>query len=139
MNKVFLMGRLGADPEVRVSQSGKKVAKIRIAVDRRGKDAGADWFDAIAWERQAEFIESYLGKGRKVAIEGRVQNRSYEKDGQKHFITEIMVDNIEFADSKPKADEQQPAAPAAPIPPAPQSATPVPPPATSVVEDDIPF
>ncbi len=105
MNKVILMGRLTRDPEVRYSQgqNSTAIAKFSIAVDRRFKRDGqpdTDFFNCTCFGRQAEFVEKYLQKGTKVVTVGSVQNDNYEKDGVKHYSVQIMVDEIEFAESK---------------------------------------
>lgn len=106
MNKVILMGRLTRDPEVRYSQgaSATAVARFSIAVDRRFKRDGepdADFFNCTAFGRQAEFVEKYLKKGTKIVTSGRVQNDNYtNKEGQKVYSVQIMIDEIEFAESK---------------------------------------
>lgn len=106
MNKVILMGRLTRDPEVRYSQgtSQTAVARFSIAVDRRFKREGepdADFFNCTAFGKQAEFIERYLRKGVKVVVCGRIQNDNYtNKDGQMVYSVRVMVDEIEFAESK---------------------------------------
>ena len=106
MNKLFLMGRLTADPEIRYSQgaSATAIARFSLAVDRRFKREGepdADFFNCTAFGKQAEFIEKYLNKGTKVVVEGRLQNDNYtNKDGQQVYSVRVMVDNLEFAESK---------------------------------------
>ncbi len=104
MNKVILMGRLTRDPEVSSSTSGTTVARYSIAVDRKFKregDPDADFFNCTSFGKQAEFVERYLHKGTKVVVVGRVQNDNYtNKEGQKVYGTRIMVDEIEFAESK---------------------------------------
>ena len=106
MNKVILMGRLTRDPEVRYSQGANQtaVARFSVAVDRRFKREGepdADFFNCTSFGRQAEFVERYLHKGTKVVLSGRVQNDNYtNKDGQMVYSVRIMVDEIEFAESK---------------------------------------
>ena len=106
MNKVILMGRLTRDPEVRYSQGATStaVARFSIAVDRRFKREGepdADFFNCTAFGKQGEFVEKYLHKGTKVVLSGRVQNDNYtNKEGQQVYGTRIMVDEIEFAESK---------------------------------------
>ncbi len=106
MNKVILMGRLTRDPEVRYSQGASQtaVARFSIAVDRRFKREGepdADFFNCTAFGRQAEFIERYLHKGVKIVLSGRVQNDNYtNKEGQMVYSVRVMVDEIEFAESK---------------------------------------
>ena len=106
MNKVILMGRLTRDPEVRYSQGASQtaVARFSVAVDRRFKREGepdADFFNCTAFGKQAEFIERYLHKGIKIVLCGRVQNDNYtNKDGQMVYSVRVMVDEIEFAESK---------------------------------------
>lgn len=107
MNKVILMGRLTRDPEVRYSQGAEPVAIARytLAVDRRGRrDSGgqtADFISCVAFRQKAEFAEKYLHKGVKIAVAGRIQTGSYtNRDGQKVYTTEVVVDEQEFAESK---------------------------------------
>ena len=106
MNKFILMGRLTRDPEVRYSQGASQtaVARFSVAVDRRFKREGepdADFFNCTSFGRQAEFVEKYLHKGTKVVLSGRVQNDNYtNKDGQMVYNVRIMVDEIEFAESR---------------------------------------
>ena len=107
MNKVILIGRLAADPEVRFTQSGKRTANFKLAVNRFGGSKEADFIPVVAWEKLAEVIGNNLEKGRKVMIEGRMQVRSYETtDGQKRYVTEVVAQQMEFCDSK-KADEEK--------------------------------
>ena len=106
MNKVIMIGRLTRDPEIRYGQgaNGTVVGAFSIAVDRRFKREGepdADFFDCTSFGKQAEFVEKYLKKGIKIVIEGRLQNDNYtNKDGQKVYRTRIIVENLEFAESK---------------------------------------
>ena len=108
MNKIFLSGNLTRDPEVRYTQSGKAVARMGIAVKRgwRSKNADtdqpdADFFNLVAWEKTAEFCGRYLTKGSRVIVEGRLQNYSYNaEDGTKRNGVDVIVENIEFGDSK---------------------------------------
>lgn len=104
MNAVQLIGRLTRDPEIRTTQSGIKCALFTLAVDRprMNKDGNreADFLSCVAWRGTAEFAEKWLTKGMKVAAQGSVQTRSYEKDGAKRFITEILCDRLEFVESK---------------------------------------
>lgn len=103
MNKVILIGRLVADPEIRYTQSGKAVASYRLAVDRPFKQDGqqeADFINCVAWCKTGEFAGNYLRKGTKIAVEGRIQTGSYEKDGVKHYTTDIVVDRHEFCESR---------------------------------------
>lgn len=107
MNKVIFMGRLARDPEVRYSQgSGQAmaIARFSLAVDRKFKREGepsADFFNCTCFGKQAEFVERYLHKGIKIILSGRVQNDNYtNKDGQTVYSVRIIVDEIEFAESK---------------------------------------
>lgn len=106
MNKVILMGRLTRDPDVRYSQgeSATAVARYTLAVDRRFRrdgDATADFIGCVAFGRQAEFAEKYLRQGTKIAITGRIQTGSYtNRDGQKVYTTDVVVEEQEFAESK---------------------------------------
>ena len=111
MNKVILMGRLTRDPEVRYSQSeaSTAVARYTLAVDRRfkreGSDQTADFIGCVAFGRQAEFAEKYLHQGTKIAITGRIQTGSYtNKDGQRVYTTDVVVEEQEFAESKAASD-----------------------------------
>lgn len=110
---MILIGRLTADPEIRQTNSGKTVASYRLAVDRNVKTEGqpeADFINCTAWGKTGEFAEKYLHKGMKIAVEGRIQTGSYEKDGQKHYTTDIIVDRHEFCESK-RSSESGSAAP----------------------------
>jgi len=104
MNKVIEMGRLTRDPEISSSNSGTKFARFSIAVDRRFKKEGepdADFFNCTAFGKIAEFVEKYLQKGTKVLVAGRLQNNNYtNKEGQKVYDVRIIVEEIEFAESK---------------------------------------
>ena len=104
MNKVILMGRLARDPDVRTTQGGKSVARMTLAVDRRkGADGqqDADFLALIAWEKIANIAANYLHKGSKILVEGRLQSRSYDaQDGSKRYITEVIVSNLEFCESR---------------------------------------
>lgn len=109
MNKVILMGRLTKDPEVRYTNGGKTIGSFSIAVDRRFKSEGqpeADFFTCVTFGKQAEFVEKYLKKGTKILLGGQIQNNNYEKDGVKHYNTQIVVDEIEFAESKKTQAEE---------------------------------
>ena len=106
MNKVILVGRLTRDPEMRYSQGANStaIARFSIAEDRRFKREGepdADFFNCTAFGKQAEFVGNYLKQGIKMVVVGRVQNDNYtNKDGQKVYSVQIMVDELEFAESK---------------------------------------
>lgn len=110
MNKVILMGRLTRDPEVRYSQGERSmaIARYTLAVDRRGRrnqdgDQGqtADFINIVAFDRSGEFAEKYFRQGMRVLVSGRIQTGSYvNKDGQKVYTTDVVVEDQEFADSK---------------------------------------
>ena len=105
MNKVILMGRMTRDIELRYTQSGKAVGQFALAIDKYvGGEKSADFINCVAWEKTAELIKNYCGKGRQILIEGRLQSRSYEKDGQKRYITEVVVSHMEFCGSKKDGD-----------------------------------
>lgn len=116
LNKVIVMGRITHHLELKQTSSGKVVLSFSIAVDRYSKDENektADFFNCVAWDKQAEFISKYFDKGRLIAIVGKLQTRSYEsKDGTKKTATEIIVDNAEFTGEKPPQAQQQNYAPA---------------------------
>ena len=103
MNKVFLLGRLAKDPDVRTTQTGKMVTSFTVAVDRFGggqKDS-ADFIPVVAWEKLAENCGNMLSKGQRVMVEGRMQVRTYDgKDGQKRWVTEVIAQSVEFLDRK---------------------------------------
>ena len=113
MNKVILMGRLTRDPEVRYSQAAEPlaIARYTLAVDRRfqrrdnsGNEQTADFISCVAFARSAEFAEKYLHQGTKVVVSGRIQTGSYtNKDGQRVYTTDVVVDDQEFAESKASA------------------------------------
>lgn len=117
MNKVILMGRLTRDPEVRYSQgeNSTAIARFTLAVDRRFKRAGetsdADFISCVAFGKQAEFVEKYFKQGMKMVAVGRIQTGSYtNKDGQKVYTTDVVAEEIEFAESKgnnPDSGSQQ--------------------------------
>ena len=113
MNKVILMGRLTRDPMVRYSQGEKPmaVARYTLAVDRRFKREGeptADFISCVAFGKQGEFAEKYLRKGTKIAVSGRIQTGSYtNRDGQKVYTTEVIIEDQEFAESKAASDRSR--------------------------------
>ena len=105
LNVVAIMGRLAADPQLRQTTTGKNVASFRIACDRGRRDANgqsqADWLDVVAWDRTAEFVCKYFQKGSLIAIDGRLQSRSYQdKNGNNRTAIEIVANNISFAGPK---------------------------------------
>ena len=105
MNKVFLIGRLTRDPELRYTGSNVPVASFSLAVNRnftnQSGEREADFINIVVWRKQAENVKNYLSQGSQVAIDGRIQTRSYDdKDGNKRYVTEVIADNVEFLGSK---------------------------------------
>ena len=108
MNKVILMGRLTRDPDVRYSDQSSAVARFTLAVDRRFKRDGdqqtADFISCVAFGKTGEFIERYCHQGTKLVVEGRIQTGSYtNRDGNKVYTTDVVAENVEFAESKAAA------------------------------------
>lgn len=108
MNRSILMGRLTRDPDIRYTTGAEPMAigRFTLAVDRRfAKDGeqSADFISCVAFGKRAEFLEKYCHKGTKLVVEGRIQTGSYEKDGQKVYTTDVVVENLEFAESKASA------------------------------------
>lgn len=109
LNKIFIMGRLTRDPELRRTQSGTAVASFALAVDRDYKNADGtketDFIEVVAWRGMAEFVCKYFAKGRMAVVEGRLQIRDWTgKDGSKRRSAEVIADNVYFGDSKKEGD-----------------------------------
>ena len=110
LNKIFVMGRLTADPELRRTQSGTHVASFTLAVDRDFKDKqtgekATDFIPVVAWRQTGEFVSKFFTKGRMAVVEGRLQMRDWtDKDGNKRRTAEVMAENIYFGDSKRDGD-----------------------------------
>ena len=143
MNKVILIGNLTRDPEVRTTATGVSVCTFSIAVNRRFTNQQgvreADFFNIVAWRQLGETCGRYLAKGRKCAVVGSLQNRSYDaQDGSKRYVTEVIADEVEFLtapsqDARPRAEE-------VPLPPEPQEGNSFQPAQMSEVDDDdLPF
>lgn len=118
LNRVQLIGYLGKDPEVRVTPTGKKVTNFSLAVDRRWRTAEGDrkevtdWFQVVAWGRLGEVCSQYLGKGRLVYIEGRLQTQRYEQQGEMRYFTRVIAQSIQFLDKEiPDLEEEAPEEP----------------------------
>jgi single-strand DNA-binding protein len=108
MNKFIGIGRLTKDPEVRITTSGNNVATFTIAIDRFGaKEKATDFINCVAWNKTAENLANYCGKGSQVAVDGSVQVRTYEKDGSKRYITEIMCNRVQFLTPKSQSNDSQ--------------------------------
>jgi single-strand DNA-binding protein len=108
LNRVVLIGRLTKQPELRITPKSVSVTTVTLAVDRRPNQAGqreADFIDVVLFNRLAEITCKYMDKGRLVAVEGRIQTRSFEtKDGQKRKVFEVVADNIQFLTPRPKRE-----------------------------------
>jgi single-strand DNA-binding protein len=132
VNKVILIGNLGADPEMRYTASGMAVCRLRVATSRTYTDKQGNrleetaWHRVDAWGKLAEICSQYLGKGHKVYIEGRIKYGSYEKDGVKHYTTDIVAENMQMLGGPGQANRLQ-------------EPEPFEPPPGGVPEDDIPF
>ncbi len=105
MNKVFLIGRLTRDPELRYTGSNIPVATFSLAVNRtfanQSGEREADFINIVVWRKQAENVKNYLSQGSQVAIDGRIQTRSYDdQEGKKRYVTEVVADNVEFLGTK---------------------------------------
>ena len=112
INKVIIMGRLTADPELKSTQSGIYVCGFSVAVERSyaKSDTGrqTDFINCVAWRQSAEFVTKYFRKGSMIAIVGSIQQRSYtDKDGNKRYAFEILVENVSFCGSKSESGQNQ--------------------------------
>ncbi len=130
LNRVMLIGRLGADPEIRYTADGVAVATFRMATDRPVKrgdqwESETDWHRVVAWRRLGEICGEYLSKGSMVYVEGMLRTRSWEdQDGNKRWMTEVQARDIILLDSKGERSQQSSSDAEPPVPP---------------VEDDVPF
>jgi single-strand DNA-binding protein len=112
LNKVFLIGRLGQDVEMKVSPSGTSIAKFSLAVNERVKGASGEyeektmWLNAVAFGKLADFCGQYLKKGSRIHLEGKIQVRAYDKDGDTRYFTEIVMNEMIMLDSKSPESEQ---------------------------------
>ena len=143
MNKAILIGNLARDPETMTTSSGITKCNFTVAVQRRFANAQgvreADFIPVVCWRQTAELCARYLSKGRKVAVEGSIQTRSYDaQDGTKRYVTEIVADNVEALGSRDEGSRGGYEAPAAPAP-APRQAAPAAGGFTEVDDDELPF
>ena len=145
MNKAILIGNLANDPESRTTASGIAQCTFRLAVNRRYTNQQGvretDFLPIVCWRQTAELCARYLSKGRKVAVEGSIQNRSYDaQDGTKRYVTEIIADNVEFLGSRDDGARQGGFdAPAASAAPAPKPQAPASSAMTDIDDDELPF
>lgn len=107
INKVILIGRVGRDPEIKALSSGATIATFSLATSEKwtDKDTGektekTEWHRCVAWRKLAEIISQYVAKGSLIYVEGKLQTRSWEKDGEKRYATEILVNNMQMLDSR---------------------------------------
>ena len=100
MNKVFLIGRITKNPELRRTQSGKSVVSFTLAIDNPRIKDSTDYPNCVAWERVADLINTYVTKGQRIAVSGRLTTRNYQSKGQKVYVTEVMVEEVEFLDKR---------------------------------------
>lgn len=118
MNQVVLIGRLTKDPEIRTTTSQIPVATFTLAIDRPFKDASGnkqtDFIPCVAWRQTGEAIAKYVTKGQRLAVVGSMQVRSWDKDGQKHSVTEVIVDQFDFIERADRAPSQNAATDALP-------------------------
>lgn len=97
-NKVILIGNMVSDPEIKQTNSGMKVSTFSIAVNRRGKDAGVDFINCVAWDKKAEFLAQFFKKGKPILVCGQLQQRTWtDKNGQKRYEYEVIADELTFA------------------------------------------
>jgi single-strand DNA-binding protein len=103
INKVIIIGRLGRDPEIRYTQGGQPVCNLNVATSRQWlnkqtnqKEEETEWHRVVVWGKTAEHCNNYLAKGREVYVEGRLKTSSYDKDGQKHYSTDIVAEVVQF-------------------------------------------
>lgn len=112
MNKVFLIGRLTKDPELRYTGNNTAVATFTLAVNRnfanQSGEREADFINIVVWRKQAENVKNYIKQGSQVAIDGRIQTRNYEdQNGQKRYVTEVVADNVQFLDTKAQREQRE--------------------------------
>ena len=110
MNKVMLIGRITRDPELRYTSSNIPSVRFTLAVNRpfenQNGERGTDFINIVVWRKQAENVKKYVSKGSLVAVEGRIQTGSYEKDGQRIYTTDVVADNVQFLESKAQSQNR---------------------------------
>jgi single-strand DNA-binding protein len=108
MNRTILTGRLTKDVEMRSTQNGTHIVRFTLAVDRKSKekDKSADFISCVAYAKVAELVNQYVKKGHKIGIIGHIQTGSYERDGKRVYTTDVIVDELEFLESKKQSDEE---------------------------------
>ena len=110
MNKVFLIGRLTRDPELRYTSNNTATTRFTLAVNRtfqsQNGEQGTDFINIVVWRKQAENVAKYVSKGSLVAVEGRIQTGSYEKDGQRIYTTDVVADSVQFLETKAQSQNR---------------------------------
>ena len=111
MNKVCLIGRLTRDPELRYTSSNRAVASFTLAINRQFTNQNgqreADFIPVVVWGKQAENVKNYINQGSQIAVEGRIQTRSYDdQNGQRRYVTEVVADNVHFIESKASREQR---------------------------------
>ena len=114
MNNISLIGRTTSDITLNTTQSGAMVANFTLAVKRPYKKDVTDFHKIVAWNKQAEILSQYVKKGNEVGISGYLTNRSYEKDGQTYYTSEVFVEKVDLLSGAPKQNNQEPQAPSEP-------------------------
>jgi single-strand DNA-binding protein len=107
VNVVTLIGNLATEVELREVGPDKKVASFVLAIDRASREGGADFVNVSAWDRQAELCAEYLGKGRRIAVDGRLKSRSWEEDGKRRSAVEVVARRVEFLGGGPHSGERE--------------------------------
>ncbi len=100
INRVVLVGRLTKDVELKKTNSGLSVVQFTVACDRRSKDEPADFINCVAWRQPAEFLGQYAKKGNIIGVDGRLQTRTFDRNGQKVYVTEAIADNVRLLESR---------------------------------------
>lgn len=138
INKAILIGNVGKDPEINYIKEDLPVARFTLATSETytkdgQKITNTEWHNIVVWRGLAKVVEQYVKKGAKLYLEGKITNRSYEKDGQTKYISEIVVSNMQMLDGKGTGTSSSPSYDASP------SSIPTPPPPAQVMDDDLPF
>ena len=111
MNRVELIGRINRDPELRYTSSNIATTRFTLAVNRpfqgQNGEQGTDFINIVVWRKQAENVKKFVSKGSLVAVEGRIQTGSYEKDGQRIYTTDVVADSVQFLESKAQSQNRQ--------------------------------
>lgn len=105
MNRTVLVGRVTKDIELKSTQTGTSIVRFTLAVQRRKKDDGADFINCVAYAKTAELMSQYVHKGDRIGVTGRIQTGSYERNGSKIYTTDVVADEVEFLNEKPKAGD----------------------------------